>query len=417
MINQKFSGWWVVLAGFSIIFIVIGFGLNTAGVFLRAVSRDLGYGKAAFSLVLSISAIAGFFNSIIAGRLLRKYDPQKVTTVYLLITIVGTFMYSQCTQLHHFYLTCIITGIGTTGCTMLPVTMIVGNWFIKNRATAISAIIAGNGLGGFVFNPLATKIIEGNLLNTQYSYQGAYMISALLMLVICLPMTILFLKSSPQKVGQYPDGIKEEHHLKEKKNSGRELTLKQAFRSRDFYFLAVMVIAIAVVYMGTNQHLYVYLTEVLIFPGVRASLLVGTYMIMTVIGIIAFGRVTDKLGLRKAFFMAIGILFIGLLFVGLGRSFVMVGLALCFFGFGNLLQTVGPPNFAHYCFGKKDYPAIYGVVLAIQSVGIAVGPLLGGIVFDKSGNYNAAYYLCIGLVLLAGICGLGILARKKEVIT
>lgn len=417
-INNNFSGWWVVFTGFMVIFIVIGFGLNTAGVFLRSISRDLGYGKAAFSLVLSISAIAGFFNAILAGRLMKKFDPQKVTLVYLVITIIGTFMYSRCTELYHFYIICVITGIGTTGCTMLPMTMIIGNWFVKKRATAISIVIAGNGLGGFVFNPAAVYLIEKNPFHMPYGYQSAYIVSSLLMLFVCLPLVAVFLKSDPSKCGQCPDGIKNKISADSpKKASAFNLSLSNSLKTAEFFLLSLMVVGFAVVYMGTNQHLFVYLTEVASIAPVQASFLVGLYMLMTVVGILVFGWATDKFGIKVSFTASSLILFFGLLFLGLAHAYMMVGLALCIFGFGNLVHTVVPPIMTTHCFGKEDYSSIYGIVLAIQSIGISMGPLIGGLIFDRDGNYNTAYYLCLLLVILSGICGLAILkisAKRRK---
>ena len=78
------------------------------------------------------------------------------------------FLYSQSTQLIHFYLLSIVLGIGSAGTHVIPVALLITNWFKEKRGVAIAIALAGSGIGGMLFNPVANYLI------TTYSWQSAY---------------------------------------------------------------------------------------------------------------------------------------------------------------------------------------------------------------------------------------------------
>jgi len=108
-------------------------------------------------------------------------------------------------------------------------------------------------------------------------------------------------------------------------------------------------------------------------------------------GLVALTGSTVMLCLAKS----IGVLIVGRLLQG-GAAGMMwtVGQAL-------LVDTVG----------QRDIGQIMGYVSIAMSVGIIIAPLLGGIVYDRSGYY-AVYYMCFGLLALDIVLRLVLIEKK-----
>ena len=77
-----------------------------------------------------------------------------------------------------------------------------------------------------------------------------------------------------------------------------------------------------------------------------------------------------------------------------------LGFVLVFFGmlFGLVYGAVCFPLAIPHIFGKKDYKAIMGPIAAAVSFGGAIGPILAGAIYDRSGSYNPAYIIC-GIIM------------------
>ena len=79
-------------------------------------------------------------------------------------------------------------------------------------------------------------------------------------------------------------------------------------------------------------------------------------------------------------------------------------LAAALFGFGvGGILTLLPIAWADY-FGRASYGAIRGVALSAQVVAQAVGPLMSGVLRDRTGNYQ------LSLAVFAALGGLSVVA-------
>ncbi|MBT5186790.1 MAG: MFS transporter, partial [Kordiimonadaceae bacterium] len=114
---------------------------------------------------------------------------------------------------------------------------------------------------------------------------------------------------------------------------------------------------------------------------------------------LAFGWLFDKYSFK-------GITFCYLLIVGsIAMAFGVEGIITLYIfqmarGFtqsGILIET---PILAKHSFGPNHLGKMIGFFSAISAVGLAFGPRTIGIMHDTYGNYDNAFYLCIGLMLI-----------------
>ena len=161
--------------------------------------------------------------------------------------------------------------------------------------------------------------------------------------------------------------------------------------------------------MGIQHHVPAFLTDVGHSPAFAANI-VALFMGVLVLGKIVLGSIFDRFGPR------VGVIFIFTIFAV--AAFILTGatvaaIAIIFglvFGFANAIMTIPPPLLTAEMFGQRNYGVIYGVMSICYTLGSGIGMPLSGTIFDKTGSYLPAFYLYIGLAVLAMIIALAALS-------
>lgn len=402
--SRLFYGWWIVIGGFILHFIGIGIGINAIGVFFKPVVESLGFSRGDFSLYFTISALSMMLAAPFIGKLLEKLDVRIVMGVSTTLLAFGFALFSQCTTLTHFYLAAVIVGVGHAGSHIIPVSMMINNWFVKRRGVAMGIVFSATGLGGLVFNPLA------NWLVLAYGWQQTYIILGVIIGVFCIPTALLLMRRAPEDMGLSPDGTA----AKTAKAAGpvAGYTLGQSVKLPIFWMLALLILFLNALNMGIQQHLIPYLTD-LGHSSTFAANIMAVYLGMTVLGKLVLGRLSDREGVMRGY-----VVFCIVLAVGIGILFgaKAVWLAVLFgvvYGFANAIQTVMPPLMTADGLGLKHYALIYGVMNIFSTLGAGLGMPLSGYIYDATGSYGYAFVLYIVLTAAAMILGIFAMRRAK----
>ena len=82
------------------------------------------------------------------------------------------------------------------------------------------------------------------------------------------------------------------------------------------------------------------------------------------------------------------------------------------FGFGSGLASIVIAAGAADIFYGRHFGAIYGLILTGMGVGGAIGPWLGGFIYDVYSSYFGAFIICIAAYCISCLC-LWIAAPRK----
>ena len=63
-------------------------------------------------------------------------------------------------------------------------------------------------------------------------------------------------------------------------------------------------------------------------------------------------------------------------------------------------------------FGTRHVGMLFGIVFLSHQIGAFAGAWLGAVVYERSGNYDAMWWLCIALGLAAAVVHLPITERR-----
>ena len=394
--NKVFYGWWIVLGSILVTATVVPSVMSMANKFLIPITEDLRISRSAFSLSNSILQGMGILFSPFITKKLAKGNMKKIQSISIILFALVFASYSLATKPIHFYISSVILGICYLHTSMIPISMMITNWFDKKRGLAMSLSMSGIGFGGFIFSPLVTSWISN------FGWRNAYLIFAVVILVVSLPMALFVFKKSPEEKGLKPYGYGEDSN--KKSNTINESTIELSLTSKEMLlkpFFILLIVASAcngLINTGALSQFPPALED--LHGAVKAGQIISIYSIIGVFGKLLLGWLSDKFGVMKSIFF--GCICFGLTFVAMifAKNMTATYLMALVFGLAMGVGNVIPPLITSAICGPKKYGEIYGYVNSTTQLGLTFGSIVVASIYDKTGSYNNAWIVMIALVVV-----------------
>ena len=358
-----------------------------AQLFATEILKETGFATSAYFLAGTISSVICIFTGPIAGKLLRGKYMRPTFFICVVGTLVSYACYGFCHSLWQFYLVGALVGIFAMGCGTIPVSVLITNWFEKNRGLMISIAMMGISIGGTVLSPLLSWLI------VEFGWRYAYFILCALSLIVLVPIALFVVRRAPQDVGLEPYGHGEETAVSTKKKnvpaSNWNATLKEARKTPILWMFAVgaFLIYFTACFMG---HMSYYLQGVG-FDAAAVASYISLYSVVAIIGKLVLGRIFDRFGPKIGILFGCGTFFLFLVaFIFVQGSPMMLYFAAVMYGFGTCTATVAIPIMTTSVFGAKNYSELYGFISAFTMAGSAIGSSAIGFLYDLTGSYRPA---------------------------
>jgi MFS family permease len=375
------------------------------GIFLRPITEQFNWDRGALSAALSIGMLVSGPLSIFTGRLSDRHGPRLLVTGSGLLTGTAFMLMSQVSALWHVYLLYgVAMALGGSGC-IVPVSSTIPRWFHRRRGVAIGLTWTGIGLGGIVTPLLAQGLISG------YGWREAYVVlgAANLIIVMLLAQT---LRRDPQQMGLRPYGEKETPAGEPATPPSPGLTLKQAIRTGRFWLFGLVMLGFVFTMQVMMAHITPHAIDVGVPAGPAASV-VSIWAATSLIGRNLAGFVADRIGAARSVALhltAMALTIVWLLFAREPWTFYVFA-AVYGIAYGGVvpMQTL----MAGELFGLRSLGMIVASLMMLGSAGGALGPPLAGAIFDATGEYQIAFLISLGLIILAIILSV-ILTRSRH---
>ena len=185
--NSKiFYGWWVVLGCVLITTTMVPPIMSLSNKFLIQVTTEMNISRGAFTLANTIVQGLGIFISPIVSKNLAKGNMRKIQSISIIGFVLAYASYSLAKSPIHLYMSSFFVGLFYLNSTLIPVSMMVTNWFVEKRGIAMSVTMAGIGLGGTIFSPIVTNLLQN------YGWRHTYLIMEGIILVVALPVASMY---------------------------------------------------------------------------------------------------------------------------------------------------------------------------------------------------------------------------------
>lgn len=395
--NRSIYHWVILVCCVLTLMFAYSTRIGLAQLFATEILKETGFATSAYFLAGTISSVICIFTGPIAGKLLRGKYMRPTFFICVVGTLVSYACYGFCHSLWQFYLVGALVGIFAMGCGTIPVSVLITNWFEKNRGLMISIAMMGISIGGTVLSPLLSWLI------VEFGWRNAYFILSALSLIVLVPIGLFVVRRTPQDAGLEPYGHGEESTASAKKKnvpaSNWNATLKEARKTPILWMFAVgaFLIYFTACFMG---HMSYYLQGVG-FDAAAVASYISLYSVVAIIGKLVLGRIFDRFGPKIGILFGCGTFFLFLVaFIFVQGSPMMLYFAAVMYGFGTCTATVAIPIMTTSVFGAKNYSELYGFVSAFTMTGSAIGSSAIGLVYDLTGSYIPALVILAGLTLL-----------------
>ncbi len=392
--DRLFYGW-VVVAVFLVTSTVIWGMRYSFGVFFKSIESEFELTRAVTSAVYSTQMIfcAGF--AILAGWALDKYGSRIILFLMGLFTGLGLILTSQTISLWQLFMTySLLLAMGVSA-TYVVIMSTVSRWFDKKRGLALGIASSGAGLGTFVLAPFAAYLIA------EFDWRTACLIIGLIAWSIVLPLSML-LRRDPYEIRAVPDGAKtvsKSNESEEVKILPFGLSLLQALKTRSFWFFMFIWFLLASNLLLVLTHIVPHATDIG-FSTVEAAMVLSVIGGANAVGRVLMGFASDKIGRKSAAVICILFMVGAMLWLLWARELWMFYLFALVFGFS--WGGLGPVMAALIgeTFGLGNIGAILGVLDVGFSIGSAIGPAFGGLIFDMNQSYFVAFLTGVLMVLV-----------------
>jgi len=385
--ERNTAGWTVAMAALGIN-LILGI-LYSWGVIQRALVSQWGWASTEASLPYTVCVATFALMMIFAGRAQDVYGPRRVALIGGLLFGAGLLASSLTVNPYVMMVTFGVAGGMGIGFCYSAVTPCAIKWFEPRRKGLIAGIVvAGVGLSPVYISPITNVLLKSYTLSQTFLFLGILALAGITLL------SLLLRNPPPGHVPASPSPMPAAVPAK-----GVDRTWRQIIVTRPFILLWLCYLMSGAAGLMLIAHL----------PSIAGTqvgwesgfLLVVILSVFNALGRISGGLLSDKAGRANALLIVFLIQAVNMSCFVLYQNIplLMVGSAVAGLAYGALFALF-PAATADF-FGMRNLGVNYGLVFSGWGVAGIIGPIIGGLVVDKTGHYTLSYIIS-ALMLLVG---------------
>jgi MFS family permease len=373
-----------------------GVGMWCIVVALPIVQADFGISRADISFAYTTTMIGFFAGGIVMGWVVdtRGIVPTVVISALLLslgfaaagfAPTVGWFAAAQG----------LFIGFGSAA-TFAPLVADISHWFEKRLGVAVAICASGNYLAGTIWPPLIEYAMR------DHGWRDTYLGIAVLCLLTMLPLATTLRRPPPF----HADGLAGGNGAAPRRSVGLSPNVLQAL-------IAVAGLTCCVAMSMPQVHIVAYCAD-LGYGVARGAEMLSLMLGFGIISRIASGIIADRVGGVATMLLGSVLQTVALILYTVSDSLTSLYVVSALFG---LFQGGLVPSYAMIVrehFPPKEAGLRVGIAMSSTIVGMALGGWMGGVLFDMTGSYRAAFLNGIAWNIANAAIGWWLLARQSR---
>ena len=323
------------------------------------------------------------------GLLLQRYSPRKLMLIGALGIAISLIFFANAATIGMMRVFTVLFPLFLSIVGLLTCMYLINNWFKKYRGLATGILLMASSLGPAIFAPILGEWIK------EIGWQKAAMYEAMICsLLIFIPA--LLVRNHPSEVGTWADGI-------EGNEGGQPNINKQAAKAQfikataslNFYFVVIVTAALWFCIGGLFVHHGLYLKELKLNPA-EIGKVSSIFFISSLVGKLIFGFISDRFDVKKMMLFSVFNMVLGclLLWLSVKNSFYMLPYAIVlgagYSGTFTMIQL-----YVLRLYGGPAYGSILGLLSFVDTLSLAFGGMIFGILRKNSADYSNAFFLMI----------------------
>ena len=361
---------------------LIGFGIRTSfGLYLEPMTAANGWSRETFSLALALQNLLWGIGVPVAGAVADRFGTARVIALGAVVYAVGLAGMAMSDSALALNLTGgVLVGLGVSFCSfslvLAAMARVAGP---ERRSLALGLGTAAGSLGQVVFSPINQALISN------YGWYDSLLVMSVVALVL---VPLAFSLRGGSESGGVPVA-----------DLGLANALGEAINHRSYLLLTAGFFVCGFHVAFISVHFPTYVTD-LGLPartGAYAISIIGLFNIFGSLMSGAFGqRYSRKMGLSAIYFTR-ALIILGFLLAPANQLTVYLFAA----SMGLLWLSTVPltTGIVAQMFGLRFMATLFGIVFLSHQVGSFIGVWLGGLLYDRTGSYEAMWWagVCFGV--------------------
>jgi MFS family permease len=376
----------------------ISFGPRSAlGVFLTPLSSEHGWGRDVFALAIAVQSLLYGVGLPFAGAIADRYGTFRVMTIGTVFYAGGLYLMTQATTPGMLYLSAgVLIGFGLAGSSFNMVLAAFGKLLPASyRQLAFGAGTAAGSFGQFVFSPLGVTLMDA------YGWRNAVIVFAVILLLV-LPLCLVVATPRAEDASASPSAARAQTYRQ---------ALAEAFGHRSYLLLVLGFFTCGFQLGFVTLHLPAYLLDrgISIQIGGWTLAVIGLF---NIVGSLGSGWLGSRMPMRyilSAIYFLRSIAIVAFISLPASPTVTLVFGAVM----GLLwLSTVPATNgLVMVMFGTRWLAMLFGFAFFSHQVGGFLGVWLGGLLFERTGSYDAIWWLSVFFGVASALINLPIVEK------
>jgi MFS family permease len=389
-----YYGWNII--GVALIFqgVTFGIGLFSTTFFIPHWMAEFDAGRGELLVAVMVSTLAIGIGSPFAGRAMDRLQIRYIVALGGAAFSLGLFLLSMVTavwQIIAIYAFLIGAGLALAG--NVAGQTLAAKWFRGRRGLAVGLVTIGTSTGGFVMPPFSTWLIE------TYDWRQACVILAFIAVIAIVPITLLVVRNSPEEKGVDPDPETEHSLASAAQFVGKQWTTRTILQDRAFWITVVAFFPASVVFSAIQQNLGPISVDLEITPT-KASGLMSTLALMSILGKIGFGTAADHFDNRFLFWIQGSLIVLATTLLMMDPGYPQLAFVCGTLGLagGGTLPLLG--SIVGKRFGATNFGQAMGLLMPFLSIS-SFGYVVAGWLRDTTGSYDTALMMFLVIMVPA----------------
>ena len=376
---------WVIVALGGLMGCVAVGAMFSLAVFLGPIAAATGWSRAAIASAMTLDFLVMGLAGFAWGAVSDRFGPRIVVLAGAVMLGAGLWLASRAGSPLMFQVGFGVLVGAAAGAFIAPMIATVTGWFDTQRALAVSLVSAGMGMAPMTMSQLVAWLAS------HYDWRTAMAAIACLAWAVLIPAALLVRRAPP---GAGPAAATADRSAKPAPS------VSSALASTQFIVLGATFFFCCAAHSGPLFHFVSYA----ITCGVPMVAAVSIYSVEGLAGLggrLLFGIAADRLGVKPVLIAGLFVQSIAIqayMFASRQPEFYLLAIV-----FGTAYSGVMPlyAVLAREYFDQRIMGTVYGAAIMLSSLGMALGPVAGGWIFDTYHDYRWLYLSSTVLALAA----------------
>ncbi len=386
--------WWRLAASVGLS-TVGGIGMWSLMVAIPAVQTDFGITRADISFAYTMNTLGFFAGGVIVGRLVDRRGIVVAAVLSAIGLALGFALAPLTSSLTLFSAAQVLIGFSAAA-TFAPLVADISHWFEKRRGLAVAIAASGNYIAGAVWPPIVELMIR------DHGWRVTYWSVAGLCLVTMIPLALTLKRRAPDHDAAHAASVANQSLA----TLGLSPNALQAL-------LIVAGLSCCVAMSMPQVHIVAYCAD-LGYGVARGAEMLSLMLGFGIVSRVATGWLADRVGGAMTLLIGSTLQCVALVFYLMSDSLTSLYLASALFG---LFQGGIVPSYAilvREYFPPREAASRVGLTVSSTIVGMALGGWMGGMLFDLTGSYRAAFINGIAWNVLNAAIAWWLLSRQMR---